>query len=179
MRAGRRLAESGRRALLVEAAPDTPPGAVPATVLDSYPGVAYFDPRLHWQALRVTLGSGNAKREPRRYEQARLMGGRSSINGMFALRGLAADYDEWARLDEWVCAMAYGGWHASGTCRMGASGDPGAVVDEACRVRGLRGLRVVDASVMPSIPRANTNLPTIMVAEKISAAILAEDVPAE
>lgn len=94
----RRLAESGRRVLLVEAGPDTPPGAVPATVLDSYPGVAYFDPRLHWRELRVTLGSGTAKREPHRYEQARLMGGGSSINGMFALRGLAADYAEWARL---------------------------------------------------------------------------------
>ena len=51
---------------------------------------------------------------------------------------------------------------------------PHAVVDAAGRVRGVDGLRVVDASIMPSLPRGNTNLPTIMVAEKISAAMLDE-----
>ncbi|MFN0041800.1 MAG: GMC oxidoreductase [Alphaproteobacteria bacterium] len=104
----RRLAESGRRVLLVEAGPDTPPGAVPAAVPHSYPaypGVANFDPRLNWQALRVTLGAG----------------------------------------------------------------DSGAVVDEACRMRGITGLRAVDTCVTPSLPRADTHLPTIMVAEDAAA----------
>ena len=55
---------------------------------------------------------------------------------------------------------------------MGRADDRGAVVDCAGRVHGLGGLRVVDASIMPTVPRGNTNIPTIMVAEKISAAIL-------
>lgn len=58
--------------------------------------------------------------------------------------------------------------HPVGTCRMGPAGDPGAVVDHAGRVHGMARLRVVDASIMPSIPAANTNLPTMMVAERIA-----------
>ena len=57
---------------------------------------------------------------------------------------------------------------------MGAAGDPGAVTDPAGRVYGVEGLRVCDASIMPTVPCANTNIPTIMVGEKISAAILGE-----
>ena len=48
----------------------------------------------------------------------------------------------------------------------------GAVVDNAGRVRGFEGLRVIDASIMPTVPRANTNIPTIMVAEKIAAGMV-------
>ena len=64
------------------------------------------------------------------------------------------------------------GWHPVGTCRMGPADDPAAVVDPvAGAVHGIDGLHVVDASVMPSIPRANTALPTLMIAEKLSDAI--------
>jgi 5-(hydroxymethyl)furfural/furfural oxidase len=56
--------------------------------------------------------------------------------------------------------------HPSGTCAMGSVENPQAVVDPACRVHGVRNLRVVDASIMPRITSANTNLPTIMIAEK-------------
>jgi choline dehydrogenase-like flavoprotein len=57
-------------------------------------------------------------------------------------------------------------YHPSGTLRMGPEGDAMAVVDERCRVRGIDNLYVADASVMPTIPRANINLPTMMIGER-------------
>jgi choline dehydrogenase len=57
-------------------------------------------------------------------------------------------------------------FHPVGTCRMGRDGDTGAVVDSHLRVRGVDGLRVVDASVMPTITSGNTNSPTLMIAER-------------
>ena len=60
-------------------------------------------------------------------------------------------------------------FHPVGTCTMGPASDPDAVVDPIGRVHGLAGLHVVDASIMPTVPRANTNLPTLMVAERIVA----------
>jgi 5-(hydroxymethyl)furfural/furfural oxidase len=75
-------------------------------------------------------------------------------------------------LDDFLRTNVHGVWHASGTCRIGAADDSHAVVDPEGQVYGVAGLRVVDASVMPCVPRANTNFPTIMVAEKMSDAIL-------
>ncbi|MBX3581067.1 MAG: GMC family oxidoreductase N-terminal domain-containing protein [Rhizobiaceae bacterium] len=97
-----RLSENGRhRVILVEAGRDTPPDRVEPAILDSYPRVAYFNAKNVWADLRVTLqpvSHNNAgKSQLRRYEQARLMGGGSSLNDMQANRGTPDDYDDWAR----------------------------------------------------------------------------------
>ena len=77
-----------------------------------------------------------------------------------------------AEIDSWVRDNVESAYHPCGTCRMGPADDPGAVVDNECRVLGVDGLRVVDASVFPTIPNGNINAPTIMVAEKVSDMIL-------
>jgi choline dehydrogenase len=59
-------------------------------------------------------------------------------------------------------------FHAAGTAKMGPANDSATVVDQECRVRGVERLRVVDASVMPTIPRANTNLTCIMIGERVA-----------
>jgi len=77
-----------------------------------------------------------------------------------------------AAIDAWLMAEAADAQHAAGTCRMGATEDPGAVVDPECRVRGFEGLRVIDASIMPTVPRANTHLPTVAIAEHMAARLV-------
>jgi len=74
----------------------------------------------------------------------------------------AGDSDE--ALREHIARTTFSIYHPVGTCRMGQDAD--AVVDEQLRVNGVEGLRVVDASVMPMVPRGNTNAPTIAVAER-------------
>ncbi len=99
--ANRLSAKSANQVLLCEAGQDTPHGKVPPEILDSYPGTAYFDPRFHWTELKVhtEIVSHNrpeVDRPPlRKYEQARVLGGGSSINGQLANRGAPTDYDEW------------------------------------------------------------------------------------
>jgi 5-(hydroxymethyl)furfural/furfural oxidase len=98
--AHRLSARSSNQVLLCEAGQDTPHGRVPAEILDSYPGTAYFDPRFHWTELKVhtEIVSHNRPEERpplRKYEQARVLGGGSSINGQLANRGAPTDYDEW------------------------------------------------------------------------------------
>jgi 5-(hydroxymethyl)furfural/furfural oxidase len=71
-------------------------------------------------------------------------------------------------LEAFVRKATIGVWHASCSCRMGREDDPMAVVDTQGRVKGIQGLRVVDASIFPVVPCANTNFPTLMSAEKIA-----------
>ena len=77
-----------------------------------------------------------------------------------------------AVLDQWLLDNAGDTQHATSTCRMGAADHPDSVVDPACRVLGNDALYVVDASIMPSVPRANTHLTTVMIAEKIAAELI-------
>ena len=82
-------------------------------------------------------------------------------------RSISEELDHEA-LDAWLFDEVSDAQHASGTCRMGAADDPAAVVDPDCRVIGVSGLRVIDASVMPEVPRANTHLTTVAVAERMA-----------
>jgi 5-(hydroxymethyl)furfural/furfural oxidase len=101
--ANRLSARSANRVLLLEAGQDTPPDNVPKEISDTYPGTAYFDPRFHWTDLKVhtqvvSHNNPHAERPPlRKYEQARVLGGGSSINGQMANRGAPTDYEEWER----------------------------------------------------------------------------------
>ncbi len=72
-------------------------------------------------------------------------------------------------LPSWLRRVTWTYHHPVGTCAMGVDPSAGAVVDRTCRVHGVGGLWVIDASVMPDIPSANTHLPTVMVAERAAA----------
>jgi choline dehydrogenase len=78
-------------------------------------------------------------------------------------------------LDAYVAGSATPWFHPAGTCRMGPDSDPTAVVDQNCFVRGVDGLRVVDASIMPTIPRANINLTCVAIGERAAQLIQEAD----
>jgi choline dehydrogenase-like flavoprotein len=80
--------------------------------------------------------------------------------------------EEW---EAYLRASAFRVYHPVGTCRMGS--DDSAVVDPELRVRGIQALRVVDASIFPTIPSGNTNAPTIMVAERAADLIMDSGAP--
>ena len=71
-------------------------------------------------------------------------------------------------LDSWILSNVTTQQHSSGTCKMGPQTDDMAVVDQYCRVYGVSNLSVIDASVMPDVIRANTNVTTLMIAERVS-----------
>ena len=79
-----------------------------------------------------------------------------------------ADVESDEALDGWLKRNVSTSYHISGTCKMGAGDDPMAVVDQQLRVRGVSGLRIADASIMPDVVRANTNVTTMMIAERVA-----------
>lgn len=83
----------------------------------------------------------------------------------YDIRALLADD---ATLDAYLHKAVVGVWHCVGTCRMGRADDPTAVADTEGRVHGVPGLRIGDASLMPTVPSANTNVPTLMLAERVA-----------
>lgn len=110
---------------------------------------------------------------------AKLLDGPDRLRHLAIKHGIAErDVDEqrmrtraWAQ--ETVRRRTFGTYHVAGTCRMGDAGD-GAVVDARCAVHGLDGVSVVDASIMPTVPRGNTNIPTVMLAERAADLLTAE-----
>ena len=120
------------------------------------------------------IGVVNAKNRVLTTIAAALMDGpaalRSYMIDNFVVEGFTFDEvmgDDEA-LEAFVRKATIGVWHASCSCRMGRADDPMAVVDTQGRVKGVQGLRVVDASIFPVVPCANTNFPTLMTAEKIA-----------
>ena len=94
----------------------------------------------------------------------------SALKGAEIFPGAQCQSD--AELDAKLNSHTSSQWHLSCTARMGQASDRFAVVDSKAKVHGLSGLRVVDASIMPFVTNGNTNAPTIMLAEKLSDAIL-------
>jgi choline dehydrogenase len=131
---------------------------------------------------KVTLRSADPAAAPRIFwnlfddphDLETLRGGLKAVRSVFAqepLKGLVAreqspgaKFSTDAEIDDWIRRNGQTAAHPAGTCRMGA--DDEAVVDEELRVKGIAGLRVADCSVMPNVVGANTNAPTIMIAEK-------------
>ena len=82
-----------------------------------------------------------------------------------------------AEIVAWLRANVGTAYHPVGTCKMGGDTDPGAVVDDRCRVFGVEALRVIDASIMPNVVSGNTNAPAIMIAEKAADFVLGRAPP--
>jgi len=160
----RRLAEVVQRTELHRHDADFFPAAFSPRVK----ALSRYTPANAW--LTKILGLGLDTPAPlRRWLVDRFLTGGQTVASLVA--------DE-AALHAFIRKSVFGVWHASGTCRMGPAHDPSAVTDSEGRVHKVAGLRVVDASLMPRLPSANTNIPTIMMAEKIAGAILAQRHPA-
>ena len=93
-------------------------------------------------------------------------------DGVVALTTPIDDLNSDDAVDAWLAATVNDYVHAVGTCRMGTRGDAAAVVDTDCRVIGYERLRVCDASVMPDLPKANTHLTTVAIAQRLISKIL-------
>src|ERR1700682_1005577 len=123
------------------------------------------------------IGVVNAKNKILTSIAAALMDGPAALRhymiDTFVVEGFTFDdvMNDDDALEAFVPKATIGVWHASCSCRMGRADDPMAGVDQQGRVKGVQGLRVVDASIFPVVPCANTNFPTLMAAEKIAEAM--------
>ena len=90
--ASRLSEDAAKRILLIEAGADTPPDAVPADISDTFPASS-LNPDYFWPQLKATRRPGG---EAYPFPQARIMGGGSSVMGLWALRGMPGDFDAWA-----------------------------------------------------------------------------------
>ena len=153
--------------------------------LDDFPGmtVAVWQQRPESSGY-VRARSGDAMKAPaiqpnylaREYDQRVLLDGMRLGRRLLGTPELAPYYDgeEYPgagrtgddELLGFARQMGTTAFHLMGTCAMGPASDPGAVVDDTLRVHGIAGLRVVDASIMPTMPSANTNAATLIIAEK-------------
>jgi 5-(hydroxymethyl)furfural/furfural oxidase len=112
---------------------------------------------------------------------AKMLDGPAALRKSMLRWGIASGDVGEARLSDqgWIAdtvrSRTFGTYHPAGSCALGAPGNDDAVVDPRTRVMGIEGLRVVDASIMPRIPRGNTNLPVMMIAERAAALILEDD----
>jgi 5-(hydroxymethyl)furfural/furfural oxidase len=161
-----RLADGLARAAALVTAPEVAPLIGTAVGASRLANAARFNARTRYNDLRTRILALCFDLAPEVGDRAV----RSMGEPHETLADLLSDPD---RMAEYMRRNVTPLAHHSGTCRMGPASDPMAVVDPQGRVHGLGGLRVVDASVMPTVPRGNTNLPVLMIAEKLSDAILA------
>ena len=105
----------------------------------------------------------------------RIMGSKSMRKYVDADSSPMLEITEYDKLLELAATRGTTSFHPMGTCKMGPAEDPTAVVDHRLRVHGLRGLRVVDASIMPTMPSCNISAPTIMIAEKAAEMIRSDN----
>jgi 5-(hydroxymethyl)furfural/furfural oxidase len=137
----------------------------PAVAASRLANAARFNARTVWNDLRARGLAAAFDYVPGLGDRAvRAMGERNET-----LLSLLRDREQ---VSDFVTRTVIPLGHHSGTCRMGDHADPTAVVDPEGKVRGVTGLRVADGSVMPTVPRGNTNLPVLMIAEKLADAIL-------
>jgi choline dehydrogenase len=108
---------------------------------------------------------------------ARLVAAEPLVALVDPVPGQVPDWRERDGLRAWVREHARTTYHPSSTCRMGPAADPGAVVDHEGRVHGIAGLRVADAAIFPTGPRANLHCTVVAVAEKLADAIRCDDAP--
>ncbi|MEL6233366.1 MAG: GMC oxidoreductase [Pseudomonadota bacterium] len=160
-----RLIDGMIRVAALASAPELAASIGPTYAVRHLAKAAQFNAITRWNALRTQLIA-------RAFDHLPGLGDA-------AVRSLAVPGEDVGRLSADAAALeAYVRGHVMplahhcGTCRMGAADDPMAVVDPVGRVYGMAGLRVADASVMPTVPRGNTNLPVLMIAEKIAGEML-------